>query len=135
MEKKLGIWIDKKLAHLVFIEGASVKNERIKSKIDTRQAKGGSRSKTAYGPVITVKEKSYIEREKNQRKRFFEEIIEKMKGQDKIVIAGPGQMKNQLKKYLDDLKGFEPHVIKVKTADSMTENQIVALIKDSFYHI
>ena len=135
MDKKVGIWIDKTRANIISFIDNKPKATLLKSQIETYHPKGGSRSKTPYGPVITVKEKSFLEREKRQHKLFFDQIWNIVKEKDAMVIIGPSQMKEELVLYINKRKGPKPQIISVQSADSMTDNQIVAVIKDMLHHI
>ncbi|NNK90260.1 MAG: hypothetical protein HKO89_06585 [Saprospiraceae bacterium] len=134
MEKKAGVWIDKKKAQLVTFSGENVNIKILESGIETFHPKGGTRSKDVFGPVITVKEKTYLEKEKRQHKKFFEEIFTAIKSMDYLVIMGPALMKKELAKFIDNVNGPKPELLDVQSADSMTENQIVAEIKKAFRH-
>jgi stalled ribosome rescue protein Dom34 len=132
MNNKIGIWIDKKNAYLVKFENDQVNVEILNSEIDDFHPKGGTRSKTAYGPMQTVKEKTYLEKEKNDKASFFKQIVSKINNADYLYIIGPAQMKTELAKYVAELNNFKPNVLGVESADSMTENQIVATLKSAF---
>lgn len=134
MDKKAGVWIDKKKAQLVTFTGDKIDVKIMDSGIETFHPKGGSRSKDVYGPVITVKEKAYLAKEKRQHKLFFEKIFNAIKEMDYVVIMGPAFMKKELAKFLKGIKGPKPELLDVQSADSMTENQVVAEIKKAFRH-
>ena len=56
MNRKTGIWIDKRKAYIIHLVNHKSEVVVLDSEIETYHVKGGSRSKTVYGPVITVKE-------------------------------------------------------------------------------
>ena len=132
MQEKIGIWIDKRMAYIVKLKDDAFVMEKLESTIPNFNPKGGHRSKQPWGPVDTVKEKAYMAKEKQATREFFERIFNMIKGVKNLFLFGPAQTKDQLKQYLDDRHGFDPDFLKVETADSMTENQIVAEVKATF---
>ena len=129
---KTGIWLDKKEAIIVDLLGKTTALRRIDSNIESYHPKGGSRSKTVFGPVMTVKEKSYLEREKKQMNQFFKDLVNQIKGSSEIYICGPAEMKFNFKKYLDGMPSFNLNIIAIETIDRMTENQLKAKVKSAF---
>ena len=80
-----------------------------------------------------VQDSKYLEREKHQLKAYFKEIASKMKDAKAIVIFGPAQTKEKLRKELqENYKDLNTKVKAVKNADSMTDNQVKALVRDFF---
>ena len=134
MKKRTGIWIDKKEAYIVSLTVDNVETKHFESSIDTFHPKGGSRGKKAYGPVITVKEKSYLEREKQQTQVFLQRIYTEISDSSQMYIFGPAQMKDQLEKFILNLPEPRPQVLKLEAADSMTKKQITAKVKDFYRH-
>ena len=87
--KKLGIWLDKEKAHLVTLQNEDVRFNTIYSEIDFFNPKGGSRSKTRWGPQDVVQDSKYLEREKHQLKSYFKELAKTMEDAEAIAIFGP----------------------------------------------
>ena len=48
-----------------------------------------------------------------------------------MLIFGPGEAKYEFEKKLQR-RGLNKHIVAIETTDSMTENQIVAKVKDYF---
>jgi tRNA uridine 5-carbamoylmethylation protein Kti12 len=106
----------------------------IHSEVENYHVKGGSRSKTPWGPHQVVKDSTYMEREKHQLKKYFREIATTIADADSIVIYGPAETNLKLEKELkENFKDIAKKVLKVEKADSMTTNQVKALIRD-FYN-
>ena len=131
--KKIGIWLDKKTAFIVTLMGEEVTLETIDSELEFYHVRGGSRSKTRWGPQQVVQDSRYLEREKHQLKKYFQTIIEKLRDADTIVIFGPGQTGQKLKK---EIAAKQPQltgrIASVDKANSMTDNQIIAWVRN-FY--
>lgn len=125
--QKLGIWMDKDLAHIVSIgkNGEEPKMRLIESNMD-------------YIPIHGIKEekgndRKRLERENHQFLVYFRAIVPAIRKADNIVIFGPAECG---KRFYNFLKKQHPEihqkVLEVQRADSMSNNQIVALVRDYF---
>lgn len=134
MMRKKGIWIDKNKALIVKIDGnESYLLDTIESNIEHYNIKGGSGTKFKGGPQDVVQDSKLLEREKNQFRLYFREIVYKIINAHQIVIFGPSDAKVKLKKELEiNYPNINSKVISVEVADSMTDNQVVAWAKDFF---
>ncbi len=131
--KKIGIWLDKEKAHLVTIKNEDVGFKTITSEIEFFHPKGGARSKTRWGPQDVVQDSRYLEREKHHLKLYFKELAKTIEDAEAIAIFGPADTNAKFYKELD--KNYKTLALKVKTvekADSMTENQVKALVREFF---
>lgn len=132
--KNIGIWIDKEKSHIVYLSDSGEKLETVFSEIEffNRTGTGGSRTKTGSTQNITH-ESTYTEREKSQLKAYFTSLANAVKDADAIALFGPSNTNEKFSKYLKE--HHIPLALKVKTvakADSMTENQVKALVRDFF---
>lgn len=135
-KQQLGIWLDSQEAFLVHLNGDEPFVQKIESDIDTSEIKGGSGTGgTPWGPQINVSENKGLERLKHAQKNYFEILQKALETADEIYLFGPGEMKKHLSKFLESDKSFKPQILEVATADSMTENQLVAKVKDFFENI
>lgn len=131
--KKIGIWLDKEKAHLVSLENEDVKFNTIYSEIEFYNPKGGARSKTRWGPQDVVQDSKYLEREKHQLKLYFKELAKKIVNAEAIAIFGPADTNAKFYKELsENHKALAGKVKAVEKVDSMTENQVKALVRDFF---
>ncbi len=131
--RNLGVWIDKDKAHVVTINGKNEELVTIDSNVEHFHVGGGSGSKLKGGPQNVVQDSKYLEREKHQLKSYFKEVASKIETADSVVIFGPAEMNMNFKKELEvNYKGLNSKVKAVDKADSMTNNQVVAWVRD-FY--
>ncbi len=134
--KNIGIWMDKEKAHLVRLEDEKEAFETIVSDLDFFKPTGGSRTKSAkWGPQDVVQDSKYLEREKHQLKKYFNDLADAIGDADAIAIFGPADTNEKFRKEL--MNNYKPLAAKLKIvtkADSMTENQTKALVKDYFRH-
>lgn len=132
MKKQIGIWLDFREAHLITLAGEENKVKIISSEIEDFNIKGGARSKTPYGPMDVTSEKKYLERNKNQVDRYYSKIMEYVKDAEEIFIMGPAEAKIGLRKKMVNTNTFHPFIKGFETADSISENQKVARVREFF---
>ena len=133
--KDTGIWIDKQEAWLVHLAETGERYETVASEVEFFNPKGGSRSKTRWGPQQVVHDSKYTEREKQQLQRYFEDLSARLGDTGKLVLYGPAGTNEQFKRYLDRRHPeLAARVSDVLTADSMTENQFRALVREYYAH-
>ncbi len=131
--KNIGIWIDKEKAHIVVCMEQGEKFSTLQSNVEFYNPKGGSRSKTRWGPQDVVQDSKYLEREKQQLKVYFKNLAKMVMDADALAIFGPAETAEKFEKEL--LERYPQLAIKVKTvtrSDSMTNNQVKALVRDFF---
>ncbi|MBT8185128.1 MAG: hypothetical protein KJN76_09815 [Eudoraea sp.] len=131
--KKIGIWLDKKSAFIVTLNGNAPVVDIIESELEFYHPKGGSRSKTRWGPQEVVQDSRYLEREKHQLKKYFQMVIEKASNADALVIFGPGSTGQKLQKEISiHHPDLAARIAQVEKADSMSDNQKIAWVRNYF---
>lgn len=132
--KYIGIWMDKEKAHIVTLKGEQEAFETVFSELEFFKPSGGSGTKTAkWGPQDVVQDSKYLEREKHQLRAYFNNLAEAIKDADAIALFGPADTSEKFRKEL--LKSHKTLAAKIKTvtkADSMTDNQVKAMVRDYF---
>jgi len=131
--KYTGIWMDKEKAFI--IDSSQIEEEMITipSQVETYKIHGGSGTRIKGGPQDVVQDSKYLEREKNQFKAYFKEIVSRIKNSDKIAVFGPAEAGEKFRKELElNHKNIAIKLEGVFKADSMTKNQIRALVRDYF---
>lgn len=127
--KNIGIWIDKEKAYIINDEAV----DKVLSNIENYHVHGGSGTRFKGGPQDVVQDSKYLEREKHQFKTYFKEVISNIKDADNIVIFGPAETGKKLNKELiANYNTISKKVKDVLKADSMTDNETRALIRDYF---
>lgn len=131
--RQVGIWLDKLEANGVILEKDMESFFHIASEIEFFNPKGGSRSKTKWGPQDVVQDSKYLEREKHQFRKYFEKIAKALENADQINIFGPAEAPEKLMAELENnYPEIANRVLTVQKADSITQNQFKALVKQSF---
>ncbi|MFT5891781.1 MAG: stalled ribosome rescue protein Dom34 [Dokdonia sp.] len=131
--KNIGIWMDKRQALVLYLTNEVEKFKIITSEVEEYNAKGGSGSKLKGGPQDVVHDSKYLAHEKNQLRNYFSKITENIKDVDQLALFGPAETVDKFRKELKEkYKKLSSKVVVLKTVDSMTENQVKALIRDFF---
>ncbi|MBT8257223.1 MAG: hypothetical protein KJO49_02045, partial [Bacteroidia bacterium] len=105
----------------------------IESNMEHFHPSGGSGTRFKGGPQDVVQDSKYLEKEKQQHKVYFRSIAPYLKGAHELAIFGPAQTGMRFAKHLERYNYMLFSKLKgVEKADSMTENQIKALVKNYF---
>lgn len=131
--KLTGIWLDKEKAHIVTFSDSNDTFKTILSNVENYHPSGGFGLGFKGSPQDALAEDKYMEREKQQLKRYFNEIASEIKSSENIVIFGPAQTGEKFYKELCkshvELKSKVKDIVKT---DSMTKNEIRAWVKEFF---
>jgi hypothetical protein len=133
MAMKAGVWIDHRQAVVVLLVGAGHETIRIKSGVEkpVRSGGGGAKSKNAYTPNDFVAEDRLERKVANQLKKYYDEVVARVRGAEAILILGPGEAKGQL---IDRIrsKKLAGGIVERETADKMTDRQLAAKVSRHF---
>jgi len=135
MKKQTGIWIDSTKAIIVTLEGGKEAITEIQSDLENRvyHDKEGDKG-SFFGGQHIDSQKSFDERKKHQINTYLKDVISTVNSADELYIFGPADTKNKLEQKINAEKSTIATKPKsVETSDSMTENQIVAKVKQ-FYN-
>lgn len=138
-KKQTGIWLDFREAFLVILdEGKKGEPEfkHLRSHIEGGIPKGGSRSKTPYGPQGGIDERGFTDRRHHAEKVYYDAIIREINpATDELVIFGPAEAKYGLQNAIEEIKHFHPKVVGVYAAEPMSQNQFMAKVKTFFAEV
>tara|TARA_R110002073_G_scaffold13377_2_gene57132 strand:- start:1316 stop:1723 length:408 start_codon:yes stop_codon:yes gene_type:complete len=131
--KKTGIWLDKDKALIVTLENDKETLNTVMSYVEHYRPHGGSGTRFKGGPQDVVQDSKYLDREKQQLKQYYKSLASKIKDTDALVIFGPADTNEKFSKELHkNHKPLSTKIKGVKKADSMTENQVKAWVRDFF---
>ena len=132
-----GVWLDQKMAVIVFTGTDGQRIQLIESGVDGRvRLSGGSRTRnTPYGPQDVVHDSTRDSRHQQSLKKFFRVIIGTIETADKIILFGPGEAKLGLMKEIEKSKLVATKVVEVQKTDKMTARQIAAHVRAYFKSI
>jgi stalled ribosome rescue protein Dom34 len=123
MKKEVGLWIDHTKAVMFTLsnEGAEVKRISADLKKDVPFPGKVQQESTEPGD----------KRLTDHLNNYFDEVVDYICDAESILIFGPGEAKNELKKRLKRRK-LHQRVVGFETADKMTDNQIVVKVRQRF---
>ena len=132
--EKVGIWLDKKQAKILKLSNGKEEFLTLKSEVEFFHPIGGGRAPFKWGGTQdTVRESLYMEREKQQLKSYFKNLVDIIGDVEAIAIFGPAITREKFgKELIDKYPALSSKIKVISRKDSMTDNQIKALIKD-FY--
>jgi len=133
MNHKVGIWIDHKKAVIVSTSADGVTAKTLESEVGPHARYSGRAGyPTTDGPQEGRGEKKYEERYGQNLDRYYDEVISQLGQAEAILIFGPGEAKLQLKERLSHSKALPEHIVEIKTADKLTDPQIIAKVKEHY---
>lgn len=117
MSRHALLFIDHAEARIFHVDSTDPKGAVLKPHVhQTRQTKHKEDGKHEHGD-----------------KHFLDEVTAQLKGNEEILVVGPGQAKNELMTHLEKhAHDVKKHVVGVVTVDHPTDNQLVALAKTRF---
>ncbi|TDE44414.1 hypothetical protein E0I26_08585 [Flavobacterium rhamnosiphilum] len=120
--KKLGIWMDHSMAHLMEFTTKHFEIETIESKL-SNQEKIASLAKS---------ENSNFSKEKKQLFDYYKKIGETIKNYKRVILFGPTNAKIELFDLLSEDIRFLKIKFEIKDTDKMTQNQQHTFVKEYF---
>jgi len=131
MTRHVGLWIDHKNAYIIMPGEQQV--QVIPSNLEPRVHGGGTRIGGMYNQGLDS-ELGYNDRYQHQLHEFYEKVITSVREAEHIYVMGPGEAKLEFEKALHKHKGLRERLLKVETADKMTQKQMAARVRDFFTH-
>jgi stalled ribosome rescue protein Dom34 len=117
MNTRVGLWIDHKKAIVVFLTGENEKIKLIRSFLE----------KPKQSSADDKQQREWTE-DLNQ---YYDEVILSLHEAEAILIVGPGEAKGELRDCLER-KPLAGREITVETVGRLTENQVVAKVRQHF---
>ena len=131
--KQTGIWLDKDKAFIVSLENEGETFKTITSNVDHYHVHGGSGTRQKGGTQNVVHDRKYLERENQQLKQYFKNIITAISNSDALVIFGPAGTNEKLSEEIhENHKLLSAKIKSTRKTDSMTDNQVKAWVRDFF---
>lgn len=128
MNSNAGLWIDHKEAIIVFAATDAAGAEEIK------RMESGMEKHVRYSGHAASDGSGEDQRDRQYAThldQYYDKVIAQLHDAKSVLIFGPGEAKGEFKKRMET-KGFSERVAGVETTDKMTDNQIVAKVRE-FY--
>jgi len=124
MKKNVGLWIDHKKAVIFSLADEGAKMKRILSELkENVQIPGGAQNES--------EEELGKNSSSGDPSNFYDEVVDYIFDAESILIFGPGEAKRDLKIKLEN-KNLHGNIVGFESADKMTDNQIVAKVRQHF---
>ena len=119
--KKLGVWMDHSIAHIIEIENNTITSNKIESLAERDERQN-------FGRDESLKHNT----EQNQLSEFFNRVSAVIEDYSEVILFGPTNAKTELYNLLKEDHHFDNIEIKVEATDNITENQMHAFVKEHF---
>jgi len=132
-DQKVGVWLDHRKAFFVYIKNGETTTKVLNSEIGPHNKYSHDASyPSGNGPQSGGGEKKYVERNRHELERYYDEVIKGIGLPEAVFIVGPGEAKTELKFRMGLTHGLVERVVSVEPADHLTDAQIVAKVKEHF---
>jgi len=127
-----GLWIDHRQAVIVTISDQEEKVTRITSSIEKQLRRSGrSRPRPSYQSRGAAAGESREREYRAPPADYYKEIVAGIGGATMLFIFGPGEAKDELKKWIERHAAGR-RVVRVETTGEMTDDQIVEKVRKQF---
>ena len=132
MMKNIGLWIDHKKAVIVIQNEQGEDIQKIESGIGRHvRYRGASHPKSPYSAQYQQGDDQLDNKFTEQLNKFYEKVIELIRGAQAVLIIGPGEAKCELEKRIFHAKVKVP-IMDIVPADKLTDRQIAAKVRSYF---
>ena len=128
MNSNAGLWIDHKQAIIVFAAteaGAAEETKRMESGMEKHVRYSGHAA--SDGSAEDQRDRQFA----THLDQYYDKVIAQLDEAKSILIFGPGEAKGEFKKRLET-KGSSERIAGVETTDKMTDNEIVAKVREYY---
>lgn len=135
MKNNIGIWIDTHQAVVIKLSNGKHSVKIIESNIDAKvRTPEESKKYGRFGGRYLTYEKNWENIKLAQTQAFLKILLNEIEDCDAVVLFGPSILKTIFEKEIKNDLNLIGKLVGVFDADAMTENQILAWVKD-FYKI
>jgi hypothetical protein len=132
MRTRLGLWIDHRKALVVAVTDKGEEASLIISRVEKQPGRtGGIRSTTPYESQQVPADDSRERRFVGHLNIYYDAVIACVRNAESILIFGPGEAKNELKKRLERNR-LGGRIVGVETIDKMSDRQVAAKVRQYF---
>jgi len=132
MRTRLGLWIDHRKALIVAVTDKGEETSLVISKVEKQPGRsGGIRSTTPYESQQVPADDSRERRFTGHLNIYYDAVIACVRDAESILIFGPGEAKDELKKRLQRSK-LGGRIVGVETRDKMSARQVAARVRQYF---
>lgn len=127
-----GVWLDQAGATIVVLNvGHDPLVQHVESDVESHFRLSGG-WKAGMQTQDVADEKRIDRRRRQQLERYYEQVIASLGDAERVLIMGAGEAKLGLERVLWKRRSQRARRVAVRTADKMTERQLVAAVKRFF---
>ena len=132
MTKNIGLWIDHKKA-IIVIQGEQGEDiQKIESGVGRHVSyRGAPHPRSPYSAQYQQGDDQLDNKFTEQLNKFYEKVIDLIRGAQAVLIIGPGEAKRELEKRILHAKVKVP-IMDIVPADKLTDRQIAAKVRSYF---
>jgi hypothetical protein len=135
MKNNIGIWTDTHQAVVIKLSNGEYTVKTIESNIATKvRTPEESKKYGRFGGHYLTYEKNWANKKLEQTNQFLKVLFKEVEDCDAVVLFGPSIMKTIFEKEIKNNLNLIGKLVGVFNADSMSENQMVAWVKDYYKH-
>lgn len=120
--KKIGVWMDYSIAHIIAFSEYPFEIKTIESKFSSKEKANG----------LAKGERNMHSKARQLKNDYFKQIVNELMGYDKILLFGPTLAKTELYNLLSNDNHFLNVKIHCKETNKMTSNQRNKFMYDHF---
>jgi stalled ribosome rescue protein Dom34 len=133
MKRRIGLWIDRQKAVIVFVSQKVEEVKIVKSNLEKyfQPSNGIFSSKDPGRREFSVYDVIEKDMEMHVHK-FFDKVISSIRNADSVYIFGPGEIKEGLKKRIEVNLSMTRNVV-TESAEKMTNNGILKKVRRHYF--
>ena len=120
--KKIGVWMDHSIAHLMEFSSNAFEVQTIESNFTRQQKLNGLQKGELHLHNI----------EQQKQAKYYKKLVDVVKKYQEVILFGPTNAKEELFNVLTADNRFEDVKIQVKQTDKMTAKEQHAFVRDIF---
>jgi len=132
MKNRVGLWIDHKRALIVTVTAQGIETRLTVSRAERQLRRTGTcplkgRFDDYEAPAEKTRKRAFI----NHLNAFYDTVIAGLADAENVLILGPGEAKNELKKRMAHAR-LDRKITALETADKMSDRQVAARVQKYF---
>ncbi|HSW63152.1 MAG TPA: hypothetical protein VLH56_07580 [Dissulfurispiraceae bacterium] len=132
MKTTVGLWIDRRKAIAVSVSDEGEEMGLIISTVEKQLRRSGDSPlegsyETSQVPADNIRQRTFT----GQLNIYYDAVIASVRDADSILIFGPGEAKNELRKRLEK-NNLGGRIVGIETVDKMTDRQIASKVRTYF---
>jgi hypothetical protein len=120
MKSNVGVWLDHRKAFIVRIVDGGEETYSLVSDVEKHVRYSGGKPEDQVENRFT-----------NHLNEYYAKVISFLRDADAVLLFGPGEAKGELQRRLG-VDPSAPRIVGVETVDKMTDQQIIAKVRDQF---